>query len=138
MGLTEKGLRLYRWTDGWGAVTVGGLWRQLDCTDGCPAHVNVNPPAGAARTSLPHPAPNTLSGSQLTLKWGWGRSHRVSFDRLVEGRQQPMVLADDFQVFRGRLQQEGPAAHLAAAPDPSGWLRVLVRHGGKVKISHLW
>lgn len=49
-----------------------------------------------------------------------------------------MVLADNFQVLRGSLQQEGPAAHLAAAADPSGRLRVLVRHGGKVKISHLW
>lgn len=119
-------------SDRGGLVEAAGLYRWMPCTR------EREPPGWVACTSLPHPAPNTLSGSQLTLKWGWGRSHRVRFDRLVEGRQQPMVLADDFQVFRGRLQQEGPAAHLAAAPDPSGWLRVLVRHGGKVKISHLW
>lgn len=47
-----------------------------------------------------------------------------------------MVLTDDLQVLRWGLQQEGHAAHRAAL-GLSGWLRVLVRHGGKVKISHL-
>lgn len=48
-----------------------------------------------------------------------------------------MALVDDLQVLRGSLQKEGPAAHLTAALDPGGWLQVLVRHGRKVKISHL-
>lgn len=61
-----------------------------------------------------------------------GSSHVVSLHGFVEGRQQPVVLADDFQVLGRRVQKEGSTAQLAAALEPSDF-RTLIRQGRKVK-----